>query len=164
VARTRAFASLSGCLCPCAGLINNVLYVIVLSAALDLVGPGVPKGVVLLADVIPSFGTKLIAPYFIHVVPYSTRILTFVSLSAVGMLLVALTPDYTEGGSISTKLAGIVLASLSSGGGECIHHLFVNLSCNSHGVECAIRSDYSVQLAIATFFEELLTVSGGGCD
>lgn len=91
---------------------------IVLSAALDLVGPGVPKGVVLLADVIPSFGTKLIAPYFIHVVPYSTRIGIFVGLSAIGMLLVALTPDYTDGGSISTKLAGIVLASLSSGGGE----------------------------------------------
>ena len=91
---------------------------IVLSAALDLVGPNVPKGVVLLADVIPSFGTKLIAPYFIHMVPYSTRIVIFVFLSALGMLLVALTPGYTDGGPISTKLAGIVLASLSSGGGE----------------------------------------------
>ena len=68
-------------------MINNVLYVIVLSAALDLVGPNVPKGVVLLADVIPSFGTKLIAPYFIHMVPYSTRIVIFVFLSGIGMLL-----------------------------------------------------------------------------
>lgn len=100
------------------GLINNVLYVIILSAALDLVGPTVPKGVVLLADVIPSFGAKLIAPYFIHVVPYSTRIMIFVVLSATGMLLVALIPAYTDGGTISTKIAGIVLASLSSGGGE----------------------------------------------
>lgn len=91
---------------------------IVLSAALDLVGPNVPKGVVLLADVIPSFGTKLIVPYIIHVVPYSARILIFVTLSAIGMLLVALTPTYAEGGTVSTKLAGIVLASLSSGGGE----------------------------------------------
>ncbi|RMJ26153.1 hypothetical protein PHISP_02998 [Aspergillus sp. HF37] len=100
------------------GLINNVLYVIILSAALDLVGPSLPKGMVLLADVIPSFGTKLIAPYFIHVVPYSARIAIFVFLSAVGMLLVALSPAYTDGGSISTKIAGIILASLSSGGGE----------------------------------------------
>ncbi|KAE8319246.1 CLN3 protein-domain-containing protein [Aspergillus transmontanensis] len=100
------------------GLINNVLYVIILSAALDLVGPGVPKGVVLLADVIPSFGTKLIAPYFIHVVPYSVRVVIFVLLSAIGMLLVALSPDYTAGGTISTKIAGIILASVSSGGGE----------------------------------------------
>lgn len=72
----------------------------------------------LLADVVPSFGTKLIAPYFIHVVPYSVRILIFVALSASGMLLIALTPAYTEGGPISTKLAGVILASLSSGGGE----------------------------------------------
>ncbi|KIY00301.1 protein btn1 [Fonsecaea multimorphosa CBS 102226] len=100
------------------GLINNVLYVIILSAALDLVGPDIPKGVVLLADVIPSFGVKLCAPYFIHVVPYSIRILVFVVLSVVGMLLIALTPAYTDGGTITTKLAGVVLASLSSGGGE----------------------------------------------
>lgn len=101
-----------------AGSVNNILYVIILSAALDLVGPDVPKGVVLLADVIPSFGTKLLAPYFIHLVPYPARILICVFLSVVGMLTVALSPAYTDGGTISTKLAGVVLASLASGGGE----------------------------------------------
>uniref|UniRef100_L7JJZ4 Protein BTN n=1 Tax=Pyricularia oryzae (strain P131) TaxID=1143193 RepID=L7JJZ4_PYRO1 len=74
------------------GLINNVLYVIILSAAQDLVGTNVPKGVVLLADVLPSFLTKLVAPYFIHRIPYYARILIFVALSSSGMLLVALTP------------------------------------------------------------------------
>lgn len=100
------------------GLINNVLYVIILSAALDLVGPTVPKGVVLLADVVPSFLTKLCAPYFIHAIPYHARIIVFVALSASGMLLIALTPDYKDGGAIVTKMAGVILASLSSGGGE----------------------------------------------
>ena len=100
------------------GLINNVLYVVILSAAQDLVGPNIPKGVVLLADVVPSFFTKLIAPYFIHVIPYSARIVLFVCLSACGMLLIALTPSYTDGGTISTKMAGVILASLSSGAGE----------------------------------------------
>ncbi|KAL3489852.1 CLN3 protein-domain-containing protein [Aspergillus germanicus] len=100
------------------GLINNVLYVIILSAALDLVGPSVPKGVVLLADVLPSFGTKLVAPYFIHAVPYSARIVICVVLSALGMLVVALSPAYVDGGTIASKIAGIVLASLSSGLGE----------------------------------------------
>jgi len=99
-------------------LINNVLYVIILSAALDLVGPSVPKGAVLLCDVIPSFLTKLLAPYFIQAIPYSIRVLLFSIISASGMLLIALTPAYTNGGSISTKMAGVVLASLSSGGGE----------------------------------------------
>lgn len=77
-----------------------------------------PKGVVLLADVIPSFLTKLCAPYFIHTVPYAIRIFIFVFLSATGMLLIALTPSYTDGVTISTKMAGVILASLSSGGGE----------------------------------------------
>jgi battenin len=34
------------------------------------------------------------------------------------MLLIALTPSYTDGGTIATKMAGVMLASLSSGGGE----------------------------------------------
>jgi battenin len=100
------------------GLINNVLYVIILSAALDLVGPDVPKGVVLLADVIPSFITKLCAPYFIHKVPYNVRILVFVALSACGMLIIALTPPLQDSRSIAIKMCGVILASLSSGGGE----------------------------------------------
>lgn len=95
-----------------------MLYVIILSAALDLVGPNVPKGVVLLADVIPSFGTKFVAPYLIHLVPYSVRILVCVVLSVAGMLVVALSPASTDSTAISIKLAGIVLASLASGAGE----------------------------------------------
>ncbi|KAL8848054.1 MAG: hypothetical protein Q9221_006914 [Calogaya cf. arnoldii] len=100
------------------GLINNVLYVIILSAALDLVGPNVPKAIVLLADIIPSFIIKLCAPYFIHLVPYSFRIVLFAVISSWGMLLIALAPPYTDGGTIATKMAGVVLASLSSGAGE----------------------------------------------
>lgn len=91
---------------------------ILLSAALDLVGPDVPKGIVLLADIIPAFGTKLIAPYFIHMVPYSMRVIIFVFLSVAGMFVVAMSPGYTDGGTISSKIAGIVLASFSAGGGE----------------------------------------------
>lgn len=87
---------------------------IILSAAQDLIG-NLPKGIVLLADVMPSFVTKLVAPYFIHRVPYSVRIPIFAGLSATGMLLIALTPST---GSVPLKMLGVVLASLSSGGGE----------------------------------------------
>lgn len=100
------------------GLINNVLYVIILSAALDLVGSDVPKGVVLLCDVIPSFLTKLCAPYVIHKIPYNVRIWIFVALSASGMLIIALTPALQDSRSIAIKMCGVMLASLSSGGGE----------------------------------------------
>lgn len=98
-----------------AGLINNVLYVIILSAALDLVGPDIPKGIVLLADVMPSFITKLIAPYFIHRIPYRVRIIIFVILSSGGMVLIALTPSDR---AVGIKLLGVIIGSLSSGGGE----------------------------------------------
>ncbi|THW09390.1 hypothetical protein D6D24_02752 [Aureobasidium pullulans] len=104
------------------GLINNVLYVIILSSALDLVGPAVPKSLVLLLDVVPSFLVKLTAPYYIHLVPYNLRILAFVALSSCGMLLVALSPGSADSSvnaaSIYIKMSGIVLASISSGGGE----------------------------------------------
>lgn len=100
------------------GLINNVLYVLILSAAQDLVGSALPKGIVLLADVIPSFVTKLVAPYFIHRVPYAARIVVFVLLSSAGMVLVALAPAGNAPGPVALKMLGVVLASFSSGGGE----------------------------------------------
>ncbi|KAI1078567.1 Batten's disease protein Cln3 [Whalleya microplaca] len=97
------------------GLINNVLYVIILSAAQDLVGSDVPKGVVLLADVLPSFLTKLIAPYFIHNVPYWLRMFILVATSSIGMFMIALTPSDR---SVGVKMGGVIFASLSSGAGE----------------------------------------------
>ncbi|KAI1269666.1 protein btn-1 [Xylariaceae sp. FL1019] len=116
------------------GLINNVLYVIILSAAQDLVGADVPKAVVLLADVLPSFFTKLIAPYFIHRVPYSIRIIFFAVVSSVGMLMIALTPSDK---SVGIKMAGVILASLSSGGGELsflgLTHFYGHLSLAAWG-------------------------------
>ncbi|OAA56158.1 golgi integral membrane protein [Niveomyces insectorum RCEF 264] len=115
------------------GLINNVLYVVILSAAQDLVG-ALPKGVVLLADVLPSFFTKLVAPYFISRIPYAARIPVFVALSTGGMLLVATAP---ADAAVSVKLLGVVLASLSSGGGELsflgLTHYYGSLSLAAWG-------------------------------
>jgi battenin len=68
--------------------------------------------------VIPSFLTKLCAPYFIHKIPYNVRIWIFVVLSASGMLIIALTPALQDSRTIAIKMCGVMLASLSSGGGE----------------------------------------------
>jgi battenin len=89
-----------------------VLYVIILSAALDLVGPDLPKAIVLLADVAPSLFMKMVAPYFIHVIPYRIRILALVALSFIGMQLVAWQEE------LPARLFGVVVASISSGLGE----------------------------------------------
>lgn len=93
------------------GLLNNVLYVVILSAAVDLVGPLVPKATVLLADILPAFLIKLSAPFFIHLIAYPRRIASLIALSISGMLLVTF-------GALEIKLVGIILASLSSGLGE----------------------------------------------
>lgn len=57
-------------------------------------------------------------PYFIHLIPYALRIVIFSTLSTCSMLAVALSPATTSAPSITAKLAGIVLANLSSGAGE----------------------------------------------
>ncbi|SCU97084.1 LAME_0F18448g1_1 [Lachancea meyersii CBS 8951] len=93
------------------GLINNVLYVVILSAAADIVGPGLPKALVLLLDILPAFVLKLTAPFFIHKSAHRHRIAVLIGLSCVGMVLVA-------GRKLSACVAGIILASLSSGLGE----------------------------------------------
>ena len=108
---------------PNTGLINNILYVILLTAALDLVGPKTPKSLVLLADVIPSFIAKLTLPYTLASIPYPVRIRILIILSTSGLLIVAFSPAYNDTvrgveGGLGIKLTGIVLASLSSGIGE----------------------------------------------
>lgn len=93
------------------GLVNNVLYVVILSAAADIVGPALPKTLVLLADITPSLIIKLASPFFINMVPYEYRILVLVFLSAVGMFMVSFK-------SLSLCMIGVILASISSGFGE----------------------------------------------
>lgn len=70
------------------GLLNNVLYVIIISAALDLVPADVPTGVILLADVAPSLVVKIGWPYLLSgPVRYRRRVLSCSSLSFVGMMV-----------------------------------------------------------------------------
>ncbi|KAI7816772.1 CLN3 protein-domain-containing protein [Gamsiella multidivaricata] len=94
------------------GCINNLIYVVILSAAVDLVGAEIPKGLVLLADITPSLLIKMTAPYFIHRVPYPVRVIFCASLSFSAVILIALAE------TISVRLVGVMMASLSSGLGE----------------------------------------------
>lgn len=93
------------------GLINNILYVVILSAAIDIVGTKIPKSLVLLVDILPSLLIKLLSPFFIERIKYSYRIISLIVVSCIGMLLVAFN-------NVSICLLGITLASLSSGLGE----------------------------------------------
>lgn len=67
---------------------------------------------------VPALGAKVITPYIIYLIPYSARTILLVSMSAAGMLAVALSPNGTGPEAISGKMAGIVIGSVASGIGE----------------------------------------------
>ncbi|KAJ7481736.1 batten's disease protein Cln3 [Mycena latifolia] len=95
------------------GLINNVLYVIILSAALDLVPPSTPKGIIAFCNIAPALAAKVGWPYILKGrIRYTKRLIGCCILSAFGMLIVAFFD------SLFMRLLGIGLASFSSGLGE----------------------------------------------
>ncbi|KAF7342040.1 Protein BTN [Mycena venus] len=95
------------------GLINNVLYVIILSAALDLVPPSTPKGIIAFCNIAPALVAKVGWPYILKGrIRYAKRLLGCCLLSAFGMLIVAFFD------SLFMRLLGISIASFSSGLGE----------------------------------------------
>ncbi|KAG0148798.1 hypothetical protein CROQUDRAFT_74956 [Cronartium quercuum f. sp. fusiforme G11] len=95
------------------GLLNNVLYVIILSAALDLVPADVPTGVILLADITPSLMVKIGWPYLLSgPVRYKRRVISCSTISFLGMMIIVIFQ------SVTMRILGISLASFSSGLGE----------------------------------------------
>ncbi|XP_062993752.1 battenin isoform X2 [Elgaria multicarinata webbii] len=118
------------------GLCNNFAYVVMLSAAHDILsqekvptGNGtsptphsanasrydcnaVSTGAVLLADILPTLLIKLSSPFCIHLFPYGLRVAICVITAWSSFLLVAFST------STAQSIAGVVFASISSGLGE----------------------------------------------
>uniref|UniRef100_A0A2K5E7T2 Battenin n=1 Tax=Aotus nancymaae TaxID=37293 RepID=A0A2K5E7T2_AOTNA len=98
------------------GLCNNFSYVVMLSAAHDILShertSGNQSHAVLLADILPTLVIKLLAPLGLHLLPYSPRVLVSGICAAGSFILVAFSH------SVGTSLCGVVLASISSGLGE----------------------------------------------
>ncbi|KAI6171512.1 Battenin [Aphelenchoides bicaudatus] len=128
------------------GLSNNFAYVIMLSAAEDIMSqqtnantatdsnstvcmPEIHEhtceigslGAVLLADVIPSLFIKLTFPFFMHRIPIGIRHVTVCVLQALSYLIVAFST------SVPMSLLGVVFAAAGSGLGEICY-----LSLASH--------------------------------
>jgi hypothetical protein len=67
---------------------HKVLYVIILSAALDLVPPSTPKGIIAFCNIAPALIAKLGWPYFLKGrIRYARRIVGCCTLSFIGMLV-----------------------------------------------------------------------------
>ncbi|XP_041350083.1 battenin-like [Gigantopelta aegis] len=124
------------------GLCNNFAYVVMLSAAHDIlkeqqtadsghdfnittttVAPNPNKtqflqcnkigtGAILLADIVPALIIKLSAPLFVEYLSYRFKIILVTLFNAASFIIVALSHD------VSLSLFGVVCASVSSGMGE----------------------------------------------
>ncbi len=89
------------------GLVNNLVYVVFLSAASDIF-KGL-EGLVLIADIVPALFSKFMSPYV--TIDYDTRFRICTGLSIAALVL-----NTFE--SLDFCLTGVVLASFSSGLGE----------------------------------------------
>ncbi|XP_054035221.1 LOW QUALITY PROTEIN: battenin [Dryobates pubescens] len=113
------------------GLANNLPYVLMLSAARDILEPHqgalVPPaprngsrfdcnpmstGAVLLADIVPTLLLKLAAPFGLHLLPYWPRVLVSAFCAWGSFSLVV----WAKG--VAVSLGGVALASVASGLGE----------------------------------------------
>uniref|UniRef100_A0A4W6E2M8 Battenin n=1 Tax=Lates calcarifer TaxID=8187 RepID=A0A4W6E2M8_LATCA len=112
------------------GLCNNFAYVVMLSAAHDILKKQDSNGsrydcnpvstaftcfssqAVLLADILPTLVIKLFAPFVIHKLPYGFRVLFCVIMAATSFLLVSLSS------AVWISILGVIFASISSGLGE----------------------------------------------
>ncbi|BGP29650.1 battenin CLN3 protein [Rhodotorula toruloides] len=96
------------------GTLNNIIYVVILSAALDLVDKAsTPKGIILLVNITPALLVKIGWPYFVPGPPqYGKRVAWCSGISFAGIIIVA------TSSTLLARLFGIALASFSSGLGE----------------------------------------------
>ncbi|KIM73637.1 hypothetical protein PILCRDRAFT_723458 [Piloderma croceum F 1598] len=114
------------------GLINNVLYVVILSAALDLVPSATPKGLILLFNIFPSLLAKAFWPYISRGrVRYGKRIVAGLIMGVGGIVTVAAFEK------VYARLFGIGVASFASGLGEMT---FLQLSTTYNPPQVAGRS------------------------
>jgi battenin len=70
------------------GTTNNALYVVILTAALELIPKGVPTGVVAFANIAPALIAKAVWPYVLKgTVRYTRRVWSCVALSLAGIMV-----------------------------------------------------------------------------
>ncbi|XP_074995541.1 battenin [Calonectris borealis] len=146
------------------GLCNNLPYVVMLSAARDILEPRpgaqvptphgngsrydcnpVSTGAVLLADVLPTLLIKLAAPFVVHLLPYNSRVVGAALCAWGSFALVTSAAGMAASLGVRVGLGGgwVVLASTASGLGEVTFLALasgyprVGVSCWSSGTGAA---------------------------
>ena len=140
------------------GLFNNFPYVVMLSAALSLVGDSVPPSVVLIADILPGFLTQLAAPWFADAFSYRSRIVTATILNVTSLLVAGL------GTNTGIRLLGVAAASVASAFGELTFlaysaHFHRNaVSAWSSGTGAAGVAGAAIYLVLSLYFSNQTTM------
>ena len=95
------------------GLLNNMMYVVILTAALELLPSRVPTGVLAFVNITPALVAKAVFPYWLRgEIRYHLRVWLCTLLAFAGMLSIALVD------TLFLRLLGIAIASFASGLGE----------------------------------------------
>lgn len=95
------------------GALIYTVYSVIISGAQDiLAGTFIPTAAVLVTNVGPYFLVTMIAPYFIHKVPYALRIVAIYALFTAGLFIIVYAKE------VYLKLVGICTTSLGAGIGE----------------------------------------------
>ena len=78
-------------------ILPPVLYVIILSAALDLVPASTPKGLIAFCNIAPSFAAKVCWPYFLKgTIRYNRRVVGCCVMSMLGMIVSGGLPSHCD--------------------------------------------------------------------
>lgn len=95
------------------GTLIYTVYSVIISGAQDiLTGTFIPTAAVLVTNVGPYFMVTLVAPYFIHKVPYVVRIVAIYFFFTAGLFVIVYSKE------VYLKLIGICITSLGAGIGE----------------------------------------------
>ena len=92
------------------GIINNIIYVIMIAGAKEINSGGV--ALVFLANIAPSLVVKGTGPYWFHLVSYRMRVIIAGLFAVISLILVAL------GNELTIQLIGVCFSALQSSLGE----------------------------------------------
>ena len=92
------------------GIINNLIYVIMIAGAKEINSGGV--ALIFLADIAPSLVIKGTGPYWFHLVSYRVRVILAGLFAVISLILVA------SGKSLGVQTIGVCFSAMQSSLGE----------------------------------------------
>jgi len=136
------------------GACNNFSYSVIMSAAVDLVGPTATTGYVFAANVAPALLAKTFGPFIYHRWSYHARSLTLSILMASAFLITAFS-DYPP-----LIILGVALQSFGQGVGEGSFLALATLYSGRNNIAAFSAGLAAAGLSAATSYWALTSIMG----